>query len=165
MLVYIGTYTNAKSKGIYAFRMDGSTGALKPIGLVAETENPSFLAIHPNRKYLYAANELGEFQGEKAGAVTAFAIDAKSGKLTELNKVSSRGGAPCHLVVDPTGKNVLVANYTGGNVAVLPVGADGKLKPASAFVQHQGPLVQRVAGQPLCLRGRPGPGQGAGLPL
>ncbi|MGV3724124.1 MAG: lactonase family protein [Actinomycetota bacterium] len=141
MLVFIGTYTNAKSKGIYAFRMDGATGALTPIGLVAETASPSFLAIHPNRKFLYAANEVESFGGEKAGAVTAFAIDAATGKLTALNQQSSRGAAPCHLVVDKSGKSLLVANYTGGNVAVLPVGADGKLGPASGFVQHQGKSV------------------------
>jgi len=143
MLVFIGTYTNARSKGIYAFRMDGSTGALTPVGLVAETVSPSFLAIHPNRKYLYAANEVESFGGAKSGAITAFSINASTGKLTELNQQPSRGAAPCHLVVDRTGKNVLVANYTGGNVAVLAVGPDGKLAPAvgAGFVQHEGKSV------------------------
>lgn len=140
MLVYIGTYTNAKSKGIYAFRMD-ATGTLTPVGLVAETPSPSFLAIHPNHKYLYAANEVSTFEGARSGAVSAFAIDPASGKLTLLNQKASRGDGPCYVVVDHTGKDVLVANYGGGNIAVLPVGSDGKLSDASAFVQHKGTSV------------------------
>jgi 6-phosphogluconolactonase len=106
--------------------------------LAVETVNPTFLAIHPQGKFLYAANEIGNFKGEKAGAISAFAIDAASGKLTLLNQQSSRGGGPCHLVVDPQGKNVLTANYGGGSVAVLPIQSDGSLAEATAFVQHEG---------------------------
>lgn len=138
MLVYIGTYTNAKSKGIYAFRMDPNTGSLTPVGLVAETPSPSYLAFSPNHKYLIAANELSEFRGEKAGAVTSFSINPETGKLTQLSQQSSKGDGPCHVWVDHTGKAALVANYGGGNVAVLPIHPDGKLSPASAFVQHKG---------------------------
>jgi len=137
-LAYVGTYTEKKSKGIYAFRFHTGTGKLAPIGLGAEITNPTFLTVHPNRRFLYAVKEVDEFNGQKAGAVSAFSIDAKTGKLTLLNEVSARGTGPCHLSLDNTSKNVLVANYNGGSIAVLPVEADGRLKEASAFVQHKG---------------------------
>lgn len=131
-LMYVGTYTNAKSQGIYAFRFDSSTGQATPIGLVAETKNPSFVAIHPNRKNLYA---VGESDG---GAVVAFSIDSSTGKLTRLNAVSSKGNGPCHLNVDKTGRNVVVVNYGSGSTAVLPINSDGSLKEPSSWIQHAG---------------------------
>jgi 6-phosphogluconolactonase len=140
-LVYIGTYTGKESKGIYAYRFVPKTGQLVSLGLVAETVNPSWLAVHPNQRFVYAANEIANYDGEKSGAVSAFAIDQRSGKLTFLNQVSSRGGDPCHAVVDETGKRLLVANYSGGNVAVIPVLEDGRLGEASAVVQHTGSSV------------------------
>lgn len=143
-LVYVGTYTGPKSKGIYAYRFDARTGSLTPLGVAAETTNPSFLAIHPNRKFLYAVNEVGDFAGERGGAVSAFAIDAKTGKLTLLNQVASHGADPCYVVVDATGKNVLLANYGSGTVAALRLGQDGRLEKASAVVQHSGSSVDRV---------------------
>lgn len=142
-LVYVGTYTQKKSKGIYALRMDAETGKLTPVGLVAETENPSYLAIHPNGKYLYATNEIGNYQGTKSGAISAFAIDAASGKLTFLNQESSKGDAPCDICLDPAGKLVMAANYNGGSVVVLPVQPDGKLGAASGFMQHKGSSVNK----------------------
>ena len=117
------------------------TGKLTPVGVQEGLVNPSFVAIHPNEKFLYAVGEVGDFRGEKAGAVSALAIDAKTGGLTLLNQQSSKGGAPCHLVVDAAGKNVLVANYTGGSVACLPIQPDGSLAPASSFIQHEGSSV------------------------
>ena len=143
MRVYVGTYTGARSKGIYLLELDLATGTLSAPVLAAETANPSFLAIHPDQHFLYAVGELDNFKGKKGGAVTAFAIDPKSGKLTQLNQQSSKGGGPCHLVVDARGKNVLVANYGGGSVAVLPIDADGKLREASCFVQHKGSSVDK----------------------
>ncbi len=140
-LVYIGTYTGPKSKGIYAWRYDAATGRSAPLGLVAETANPSFLAAHPNGRYLYAVNEILNYGGGSAGAVSSFAIDRGTGKLTFLNQVSSRGAEPCYVAVDKTGKSVLVANYTGGSVAAFPVLEDGRLGEASAFVQHAGSSV------------------------
>ena len=110
-LMYVGTYTGARSKGIHAWRLDSLTGALTPLGLVAETPNPTFLAIHPSHRFLYAANEISELDGKPGGAVSGFAIDAKSGKLALLNQASTVGPGPCHLVVDKSGHNVLVANY------------------------------------------------------
>ena len=135
-LVYIGTYTRAGSEGIYAFRFDGRTGALGPIGLAAKTSNPSFLVVHPNGRWLYAANEDETYEGQKSGAVSAFAIDRASGRLTLLNQQSSQGAVPCHVTLDRTGRYLLVANYTGGSVAVLPIESGGRLGRSSSVVQH-----------------------------
>ncbi len=140
-LVYIGTYTGQKSKGIYAYRFDRARGQLTSLGLVAETASPSFLAVHPNRRFLYAANEISNYQGRNSGAVSAFAMDRRTGKLRFLNEVSSRGADPCYVTLDKTGKYVLVANYSGGSVAVFPALEDGRLGEASAFVQHAGSSV------------------------
>jgi 6-phosphogluconolactonase len=138
--VYVGTYTaeSSTSKGIYAYRYDPHGSTLTPLGLVAETTNPSFLAVHPNHRFLYAVNETGDYKGQKSGAVTAFSIDHVTGKLTQLNQVASGGADPCYITVDKTGRYVLVANYTGGSIAVFPVLADGRLGEASAFIQHTG---------------------------
>jgi 6-phosphogluconolactonase len=137
-LLYIGTYTGQYSKGIYAYRFNSKSGQLAPLGLVAETANPSYLAVHPSQKFLYAANEVDDFEGKKAGSISAFALDAKTGKLAFLNTVSSRGADPCYVTVDKTGKYALVANYSGGSVAAFPIGDDGRLGEASAFIQHTG---------------------------
>jgi 6-phosphogluconolactonase (cycloisomerase 2 family) len=141
LTMYIGTYTASRSKGIYLSRLNLETGELSPAELAAEAVNPSFLAIHPNQRFLYAVGEVSSFEGQSGGGVAAFAIDRKSGKLTPLNAQSSKGAGPCHLVVDPTGKNVLVANYGGGSVACLPIGDDGRLAEASSFIQHTGSSV------------------------
>jgi 6-phosphogluconolactonase len=137
-LVYVGTYTNTGSKGIYAYRFDPATGNTESLGLAAETEEPSFLALAPNRRFLYAANETKNYGGQKTGAVTAFSVDRATGKLSQLNELASRGEDPAFLSLDKTGKYLLVANYTGGTIAVFPVLAGGKLGEASAFVQHAG---------------------------
>ncbi len=142
-LVYFGTYTAAKGQGIYVSRFDLSTGRLTAPELAAETRNPSFLALHPNGKYVYAVSEIGSFDGKKSGAVSAFSIDPGSGKLTLLNSVASRGTGPCHVTVDKTGKVALVANYGGGSIAALPIRDDGRLADASAFVQHTGSSADR----------------------
>lgn len=147
--VYVGTYTrNSESKGIYRFTLDLDSGKLASAGEPAESVNPSFLAFHPNGRFLYAANEVSDFPEKGAGAVSAFAIDAKTGALTLLNQQSSKGSGPCHLSVDLGGAHVLVANYGGGSVAVLPVEKDGTLKPATSFRQHAGSSVnpKRQAG-------------------
>jgi 6-phosphogluconolactonase len=143
-IAYVGTYTRPnKSKGIYAWRFRPASGKLTPIGLVGETTSPSFLAIHPNHKFLYAVNEISNYQGKPAGSVTAFAMDTKSGQLKLLNTVTSRGDSPCHVSLDPSGKWLYVANYGGGSVAEYPVHDDGTLGEASAFVQHSGASVNR----------------------
>lgn len=138
-LAYVGTYTRDGSKGIYAFNYNTETGELALIG-TTESDNPSFLAIHPSGKYLYAINEISEINGEKAGGISAFAI-ADSGELTALNQQSVKGPGPCHLCIDATGKYALVANYGGGSVCVLPIAEDGSLQEASDFIQHAGSSV------------------------
>ena len=138
-LLYVGTYTDkTTSKGIYAYRFNADTGKLDSLGLAAETTNPSFLAVHPNHRFLYAVNEVTNYKGESSGAVSAFSIDPATGKLTLLNEVPSGGADPCYITLDKTGKYVLVANYTGGSIAAFPVLEDGRLGKASAFVQHAG---------------------------
>lgn len=142
LLVYFGTYTQgSKSKGIYRYWFDPASGKLTPAGAPAETENPSFLAIHPNGKLLFAVNELATYEGKKSGAVSSFSIDGKSGALTPINQQPSLGAAPCHLVIDRAGTHVLLANYTGGSVAVLPFDERGRLGKASSFIQHEGMSV------------------------
>ena len=139
--VYVGTYTHGNSEGIYVYRLDGATGALEYSSKITGVENPSFLEIHPSGQYLFAVNELGEFEGKASGAVTAFYIHKETGELSYLNQQATGGGAPCHLSVDATGKCLLVANYGGGSVAAFPIGSDGRLGAASDFVQHQGSSV------------------------
>ncbi len=139
-IFYVGTYTEdgTNSKGIYAYGFDPKTGEVAPLGVAAETTNPSFVALSPNGRFLYAVNEVGNYKGPNSGGVSVFSVDHASGKLTFLNEVATRGADPCYITVDKMGKFVLVANYTGGSVAVFPVLADGKLGEASAFVQHTG---------------------------
>ena len=138
--LYIGTYTGEKSRGIYMSQLDLASGALSPAELAAEVKNPSFLAIHPNRPFVYAVSEVAD-GAKPSGAVSALAMDPASGKLTLLNQQSSQGAGPCHLVVDPTGKCVLVANYGSGSCAALPIGDDGKVGEATAAIQHVGKSV------------------------
>ena len=142
-LIYVGTYTDKGSKGIYAYRFDPASGTIDSTGLAAETANPSFLAVDPNDKYLYAVNEVGNFQGRHAGAVSAYAIARETGKLSFLQQVSSLGADPAHLTLDRRGRYLLVANYTGGNIAVFPVEKDGRLGARTAFVQHAGSSVNK----------------------
>jgi 6-phosphogluconolactonase len=140
-LVYVGTYTEKVSKGIYAYRFDPATDQLTSLGLAAETVNPSFLAVHPSRPFLYAVNEISQYEGRSSGGVSAFAVAPGTGKLTFLDEVPSGGEGPCHLSLDKTGRYVLVANYGGGSLAVFPILKDGRLGEASAFVQHHGASI------------------------
>jgi 6-phosphogluconolactonase len=142
VMVYVGTYTSPKkSEGIYRMELDLATGKLTEPVLAGKAVNPSFLAIHPSGKFLYAVGEIDTFakKGKKTGggAVSAFAIDQKTGDLTLLNQQSSEGGGPCHVVVDKAGKYALAANYGGGNACALAIGEDGKLGEATGFVQHE----------------------------
>jgi 6-phosphogluconolactonase len=138
-IVYVGTNTHSKSKGIYAYRFQPSSGKVTPIGLVAETPNPSWLTVHPGLRYLYAVNE-AELKREpgKPNNISSFALDRASGKLTFLNRASAGGQGPCYVSVDRTGKTLLLANYGSGSVAALPIQTDGRLGEATAFVQHKG---------------------------
>jgi 6-phosphogluconolactonase len=149
-LVYVGTYTGptqSKSKGIYYFWLKTAGNevsqniTLVPLGLAAEAKNPSFLELDLKRRLLFCVNETSTFEGKPTGSVSAFAIDPATGKLKLLNQRSSAGSGPCHLVLDKAGKNILVANYNSGSVAVLPVAADGKLGEATDVKQFTGKSV------------------------
>ncbi len=129
---YLGTYTKpGKSQGIYVGKLDTATGKLSPIELAGEAKSPSFVALSPDQRFLYAAMEAG------GGAVGAFAVGA-DGKLTKLNEQPSGGGGACHVWVDATGKTVFVANYGGGSIASFAVKPDGSLGERATFVQFEG---------------------------
>ena len=150
-LVFIGTYTEeivsktgqifkgmGMGKGIYVYKLDVTSGLMKQCGLAEGVPNPSYLAIDPSRRFLYAVNELREFEDAPTGAVSAFSVEPGSGRLRFLNRKPSYGTDPCHLTVDKTGRYVLVANYTSGSVCVLPIREDGSLAEATDVIQHQG---------------------------
>lgn len=139
-ILYVGTYTTGESKGIYAYRYDAESGKLQSLGLAAATENPSFLAVDAKNEHLYAVNETGNYKGKSTGAVTAFSMDRKTAKLSQLDQVASGGADPCYISFDRSGKYVLVANYTVGTVAVLPILADGRLGEATSVLADEGTL-------------------------
>ncbi len=143
LLVYFGTYTrgDSKSEGVYIYAFDVASGSLNQLGVAAVDDSPSFVAIHPTGQYLYAVNEIAEFEGKKSGTVSSFSIDSGTGMLTFLNRQLSGGSGPCHLVVDGSGRSVLVANYGGGSVAALPIREDGSLGDATSFIQHEGSSI------------------------
>jgi 6-phosphogluconolactonase len=146
---YIGTYTNTgHSDGIYRLFLNTTTGAMRVDGVAAKSADPSFLALHPNGRVLYAVNELESFDGKPTGAVSAFAIARESGALTPLNQLASHGKAPCYVSVDHTGHTVLVANYVSGTIATFTVRQDGGLGEARTIVHHEGagPDPQRQEG-------------------
>jgi len=140
--VYVGTYTRSGvSKGIYRMTLDLATGKLSAPELAAEVTNPSFLAFHPQKPLVYAVGEMSTFEGKKTGAVSALAVDPGSGRLTLLNQQSSCGVGPCHVAVDPSGRNALVANYGDGVAACLPILDDGRLGESHSSVKHEGSSV------------------------
>ena len=140
--VYVGTYTSThqKSQGIYLFwlRNEGSDATLVPLGVAAETPDPTFLALDTKRRLLFCANEISSFQGKPSGAVSSFSIDPTTGKLKLINQQPSMGTGPCQLVLDKTGRNILVANYSGGSFAVLPVDSNGRLGEPTCVIQDTG---------------------------
>jgi 6-phosphogluconolactonase len=137
--VYVGTanYEGAPSRKLHLCSFDTETGELKLIGLAAETENPGFLAVHPNQRYLYATNEVGEFRGQKTGSVSSFRIDQTTGKLDLLNQVQSFGANPAYITVSRNGRFVLVSSYYGGTIS-LPIEGDGSLGSATGEVRESG---------------------------
>jgi len=141
LLVYIGTYTDTTSKGIYVSRFNTATGALSKPQLAVATSNPSFLAVTPDARFLYAVNEINSYAGQASGSVSAFAVFKNTGLLMPLNKQQTLGADPAHLSIDRDGHTVLVANYTGGSIATFPIGADGSLGAMVSFVQHSGKSV------------------------
>src|ERR1051325_2291963 len=143
LLLYVGTDTTGKSEGIYLFRFNLTSGELTPAGTTKGVVNPSFLTLAPSRRYLYAVNEVDNFAGRKSGAVSAFAVDQKTGELRLLNQQASLGANPCYVDVDASGKFVLIANDTGGNVTVFRIERDGSLGAATDMKQYQGSSVNR----------------------
>jgi 6-phosphogluconolactonase len=136
--VYFGTSCSDPGTGIFQSTLDMKTGQLSEATLAAEAVSPGFLAIHPDGKHLYSVGELGGFKGKSPGSVSAFKIDTATGILEPLNSQPVGGLGPCHLIVDPSGRNVLTAQYGGGSCSVLPISTDGSLKPCSDFHQHTG---------------------------
>ncbi len=139
--VYIGTYTGGASEGIYQTRLDPQTGMLENPVLAVKVENPSFLAAHPQKPFLYSTGQGTNASGKKEGLVSAFAILPGDGKLTLLNQQPTVGEGPCHIAVGKEGRHVLVANYGGGSLTVLPIAEDGRLGVATDFIQHKGSSV------------------------
>ncbi|GAA4446630.1 lactonase family protein [Nibrella saemangeumensis] len=137
-ILYVGTYSTRGSEGIYVYSFDRKTGALERLQGITQGKSPSFLAVHPSGRFLYAVNE-GDQQGEnKSGTVSAYRIDPATGKLTYINQQSSHGGAPCHISIDKTGKLAFISNYSGGSLTMLPIAADGSLGTETDHVQHNG---------------------------
>ncbi len=158
-LVYVGTYSepivfgtgqvlHGKGKGIYTFRFDAEAGALRPVRITEGIRNSSYIAFDPARRFLFCVNEFKEYEGKASGAVSAFKIEQTTGEITYLNTQASHGTDPCHLIVDATGRFVLIANFASGSVCVLPIGADGFLGDATQVIQHHGSSVdpKRQAG-------------------
>jgi 6-phosphogluconolactonase len=141
-ILFVGTYTKGKSEGIYRCRFDGGTGKLVVESATKGGPNPSFLAMDRDRGRLFCVNETAEWEGKPGGSVSAFALNPETGDLRLLNSRSTHGADPCYLTIDSTGKFVLVANYTGGSLAVLPVRNDGSLGEATNVVQHKGSSVK-----------------------
>lgn len=152
--LYVGTYTEAlphvtpTAKGIYAFERSAATGRLDLIDWFAAVPNPSFLALHPNRKLLFSVSEVEDSTDFAGGSVASYAIDADTGRLAYRAKHSSQGAWPCHLIVDKPGRRVLTANYLNGSLGVVPFDAEGHWLPGAIRIQHQGSSVnpERQAG-------------------
>ncbi len=140
LTLYVGTYTNGDSEGIYRCRMNAETGALETVEATGRIANPSFLALHPDGTFLYAVSETTEFAGTAGGGVYAYAIDPAM-ELRPLNARPTHGGAPCYVSVTPDGGQVLVANYLGGNVSIYPIEPDGRLGEASDVEEHEGSSI------------------------
>src|SRR5262249_51461699 len=143
-IVYVGTYTQilpyvqGKAAGIYVYQLDRASGALRYLSTTPGVTNPSFVTVNRERRYLYAVQELEQYEGQPGGAISAFAIDPQTSALTPIDHQHTHGAHPCHVSIDHSGRYVLVANYTGGSVSVFPIHANGGLGPATAVVQHHG---------------------------
>lgn len=154
MRFYVGTYTQpikfgtgqileGKGKGIYIIELDMESGSLSNLGLVAETPNPSYLIVDANKKYLYAVNELKEYQGEASGSISSFAIDQDHNNLVFLNTRSTVGTDPCHIALNKKNTHLFVSNFMSGSLCVFPLSEDGSVGEKSDFVQHVGSSINR----------------------
>ena len=141
LLVFVSAFKPGDEGAVHAYRLDPETGRLNQIHRSSDVENPFFLAVSPNRKYLYSIHAPGKFGGKEDEQIAAYEIVEPTGELKLLNRQSARGTAACYLDVDATGKTIVVANYSSGSVASLPVRPDGSLGKASSFVQHEGSSI------------------------
>ena len=139
-LVFVSSFAAGEKGAINAYQLEPTTGALKPVHRTGDVENPFFLAVSHDQKFLYSIHAK-TFGGKEPEQVAAYAIEGRTGRLKLLNRQSTRGTASCYLDVDSTGKSVLVANYSTGNIASLPVREDGSLGEAASFFQHSGSSV------------------------
>ena len=139
LFAFVGTYTSQGSEGVYTLRLNGDTGELTQVSVAGGIENPSFVALDPSYEHLYAVGEVSNFDG--AGAITSFSVNSATGELTQINQQSTGGPGPCHLMVDSTDSLVIVTNYGGGSVAVLPINDDGSLGERTEFIQHEGSSI------------------------
>jgi 6-phosphogluconolactonase len=137
-LLLVGTQTSGTSKGVYAYSFDSTTGELKELGLAAEADNPTFLALAPNGSTVIVANELDTYQDKSSGAVSSYSLDRATARLAKIDEVASLGGGTCHVAVDRTGRCAFAANYGGGSAASFLVNADGGLSSAVSFFQYSG---------------------------
>ena len=136
----LGTYTGAESRGIYVVRLNADTGELSTPELAAEATNPSFLALHPNGRVVYAVNESNTIEGSRGGAVSSFTVEPSTGQLTKLNAESTGSGSLAHVAVDSTGRMVAAASYGSGYTVAFPLDAVGRLQPHTGLLRHEGPL-------------------------
>ncbi|MEO8286230.1 MAG: lactonase family protein [Chloroflexota bacterium] len=163
-IVYVGTYTrpehfvHGKGEGIYVFRLDSKRGVLHHLSTTTGLVNPAFLTIDSQRRYLYSVQEVDVFDGQPSGAVSSFRIDHETHALELINHQPTHGAHPAYISIDHTGKWLLVANYSGGNVTVLPIAHDGSLGPATAVVQHRKTPTHHDGPHPHSIMEAPGDG-------
>jgi 6-phosphogluconolactonase len=141
-IIYVGTYSVRDSKGVYVYELNRGTGGLKYIQSIASLESPTYLEIHPNGQYLYTVNR-GSVNGDSFGSVSAFSINRKNGTLTLINNVSAFGKDPCHIAIDKTGQWAFVANYSEGNLVVLPILENGSLGAPTDSKKYSGKSVNK----------------------
>ena len=136
--LFVGTYTGEGSEGIYLYRFDSADGTVSPADTVSGVENPSYLYLSPDNRALYAVNELAD---SSDATVSSYSFNPESGEIGFLGRQSSRGGAPCYVSTDKTGKAVFAANYVGGSLAMYPVSEDGALEEPKTVIEHEGSSV------------------------
>src|SRR6476659_7990666 len=127
IVAYVGAYTDKEGNALYIYDLNSADGTLTRRLAIKDYPSPSSLAVSPNKKFLYAVNEISNYSGTRNGSVTSLSIDSATGDLRIMNVVSSQGGGPAYLSVDPSGKWVLAANYGGGSSVVIPIMPDGSL--------------------------------------
>ncbi|AKP53112.1 6-phosphogluconolactonase [Cyclobacterium amurskyense] len=140
-IIYVGTYSQNNSEGIYVLEFDRENLTTTTVQTIHDKESPTFLALHPNKKFLYAAYREGKDAKDEAGTVIAYSIAPDTGKLTKINEVSSVGASPCHISVDPTGNVVFLSHYKGGNLSTFKILENGGVSEAASFIQHTGRSV------------------------